>query len=427
MPSTSPTPLKIEHVPIESLKPCPWNPRKWDTSAKEQLRESLTRFGFVDPIIVNNHPDRKNIIVGGHFRWTVAKELGLTEVPVVYISLTEDKERELNLRLNRNTGEWDYDLLKGFDTSLLLDVGFDNDDLSSIWDHALEIEDDGFDLEKELEQITEPKTKPGELYALGTHLLLCGDSRDEASVKRLVGSRQVDMIYSDPPFNIGLSYTDGISTKGKYGGKKTNDTLTQQGYRSFLETTIQNALLVAKPDVHVFYWCDENYIGLIQSLFTDQKLDIKRTCLWIKNNFNVTPNVAFNKVYEPCVYAVRGKPFLSPDLKNLHEVLNKEVGVGNRAVEDILDLFNIWLAKRLPGQDYEHPTEKPPTLHEKALKRCTRVGDIVLDLFGGSGSTLIACEQMKRTCFTVEIEPIFCDLIIKRYETLTGTKAKLLR
>ena len=427
MPSASPTPLKIEHVPIESLKPCPWNPRKWDTSAKEQLRESLTRFGFVDPIIVNNHPDRKNIIVGGHFRWTVAKELGLTEVPVVYISLTEDKERELNLRLNRNTGEWDYDLLKDFDTSLLLDVGFDNDDLSSIWDHALEIEDDEFDLEKELEKITEPKTKPGELYALGSHLLLCGDSREEASVKRLVGSRQIDMIYSDPPFNIGLSYTDGVSTKGKYGGKTTNDTLTQQGYRSFLETTIQNALLVAKPDVHVFYWCDENYIGLIQSLFTDQKLDIKRTCLWIKNNFNVTPNVAFNKVYEPCVYAVRGKPFLSPDLKNLHEVLNKEVGVGNRAVEDILDLFNIWLAKRLPGQDYEHPTEKPPTLHEKALKRCTRVGDIVLDLFGGSGSTLIACEQMKRTCFTVEIEPIFCDLIIKRYETLTGTKAKLLR
>jgi DNA modification methylase len=427
MPSASPTPLKIEHVPIKSLKPCPWNPRKWDTSAKEQLRESLTRFGFVDPIIVNNHSERKNIIVGGHFRWTVAKELGLTEVPVVYISLTEDKERELNLRLNRNTGEWDYDLLKDFDTSLLLDVGFDNDDLSSIWDHALEIEDDGFDLEKELEKITEPKTKPGELYALGAHLLLCGDSRDEASVKRLVGSRQVDMIYSDPPFNIGLSYTNGISTKGKYGGKKTNDTLTQQGYRSFLEITIQNALLVAKPDVHVFYWCDENYIGLIQSLFTDQKLDIKRTCLWIKNNFNVTPNVAFNKVYEPCVYAVRGKPFLSSDLKNLHEVLNKEVGVGNRAVEDILDLFNIWLAKRLPGQDYEHPTEKPPTLHEKALKRCTRVGDIVLDLFGGSGSTLIACEQMKRTCFTVEIEPIFCDLIVKRYETLTGTKAKLLR
>lgn len=418
--------LRIEHIPIQDLKPCPWNPRKWDETAKSQLRESLKRFGFVDPVIVNNHPDRMNIIVGGHFRWTVAKELGFIEVPVVYVSLTEDKERELNLRLNRNTGEWDYTLLKEFNTSLLLDVGFDNNDLSSIWDHALEIEDDDFNVEKELEKITEPKAKPGEMYALGSHLLLCGDSRDEAAVKRLLGSKQVDMIYCDPPFNIGLSYTDGISTKGKYGGEQTNDARSGTDYRSFLEATLRNALFVTKPDCHAFYWCDENYVGMVQGLFESLSLQNKRTCLWIKNNFNVTPGVAFNKVYEPCVYAIRGKPHLSPDIKNLNEVLNKEIGIGNRTLEDIEELFNIWLVKRLPGQDYSHPTEKSPTLHEKALKRCTRVGDIVLDLFAGSGSTLIACEQMKRVCYTVEIEPIFCDLIISRYEKLTGTKAILL-
>lgn len=420
------SPLTVVQVPIDALKPCPWNPRTWDSEAKKQLRESLTRFGFVDPLIVNNHPDRQNIIIGGHFRWNMAKELRFTEVPVVYISLTEEKERELNLRLNRNTGSWDYDLLKEFDTSLLLEVGFSNTDLGNIWDDSLETEEDGFQLEKELEKITKPQTKPGDLYILGQHRLLCGDSRDETHVKRVTDGKLVDMVYCDPPFNIGLSYTDGISTKGKYGGK-TNDALSSLDYRAFLEKTIRNALDVCKPDAHVFYWCDENSTGLIQSLFTEQKLELKRTCLWIKNNFNLTPNVAFNKAYEPCIYATRGKHFLASDLKNLHEVLNKEVGVGNRAVEDILDLFNIWLAKRLPGQDYEHPTEKPPTLHEKALRRCTRVGDTVLDLFGGSGSTLIACEQMKRTCFTVEIEPVFCDLIIKRYESLTGTKAKLLR
>lgn len=426
MPHIPSHPLKVIQAPINDLKPCPWNPRKWDSADAEHLRDSLTCFGFVDPLIVNIHPDRKNIIIGGHFRWTVAKELGFTEVPAVYISLTEDQERELNLRLNRNTGEWDYDLLKEFDTSLLLEVGFSNTDLGEIWDDALETEEDGFQLEKELEKITKPQTKPGDLYILGQHRLLCGDSRDKTYVKRVTDGKLVDMVYCDPPFNIGLSYTDGISTKGKYGGK-TNDALSSLDYRTFLEKTIRNALGACKPDTHVFYWCDENSTGLIQSLFTEQKLDLKRTCLWIKNNFNLTPNVAFNKAYEPCVYATRGKPFLAPDLKNLHEVLNKEVGVGNRAVEDILDLFNIWLAKRLPGQDYEHPTEKPPTLHEKALRRCTRVGDTVLDLFGGSGSTLIACEQMKRACFTVEIEPVFCDLIIKRYESLTRTKAKLLR
>lgn len=426
MPNPPLTPLKIEHVPIESLKPCPWNPRKWDDAAKNQLRESITRFGFVDPLIVNKHPDRENIIIGGHFRWTVAKELGFTEVPVVFIVLTEEKERELNLRLNRNVGEWDFELLKEFDTSLLLDVGFDNEDLGDMWNDSLETNEDGFDVEKELRKITEPKTKTGDIYVLGKHRLLCGDSTNAETVKKLMGTALVDMVYSDPPFNIGLSYTDGISTKGKYGGKKTNDALTQKDYRSFLEQTMRSALLVSKPDCHVFYWCDENYVGMLQSLFEEIGLKNKRTCLWIKNNFNVTPQVAFNKAYEPCVYATRGKPFLSPDIKNLNEVMNKEVGIGNRTIEDIQDLFNIWLAKRVPGQDYEHPTEKPPTLHEKALKRCTRVGDVVLDLFGGSGSTVIACEQMKRVCYTVELEPIFCDLIIKRYEQLTGTKAILL-
>ena len=120
-----------------------------------------------------------------------------------------------------------------------------------------------------------------------------------------------------------------------------------------------------------------------------------------------------------------GHPYLS-EQKNLNEILNKEVGTGNSALDDILDIIDIWVARRLPTQDYEHPTEKPVTLHEKPLRRCTKIGDIVLDLMGGSGSTLIACQQMKRRCLMVEWEPIFCDLIVKRFEALTGEKAKLL-
>lgn len=418
--------LDIKHVLIDDLKPCPWNPRKWDDAAKSQLRESISRFGFVDPIIVNSHPERMNIIIGGHFRWTVAKELGLKEVPVVYLSLTEERERELNLRLNRNVGEWDYELLKEFDTSLLLNVGFDNNDLSAIWDASLEICDDEFKPDEELKKIGAPQTKTGQMFALGNHVLLCGDSTDEASVKKLVGSKLMNMVYCDPPYNIGLSYDKGVSTNGKYGGRKTNDSLSDSEYKEFLGKTIKNTLLVSEPDAHVFYWCDENQVGLVQGLFSEHGLQNRRTCLWIKNNFNMTPQLAFNKAYEPCVYATRGKPYLASDIKNLNEIMNKEVGVGNRTLEDIEDLFNIWMVKRLPGQSYEHPTEKPPTLHEKALRRCTKIGDAVIDLFGGSGSTLIACEQMKRACFTIEQEPLFCDLIIKRYETLTGNKARIL-
>ncbi len=128
-------------------------------------------------------------------------------------------------------------------------------------------------------------------------------------------------------------------------------------------------------------------------------------------------------MYEPCIYGTKGKPYLAEKELSLHEVLNKEVRSGNQALEDILDLLDIWLVKRLPTQEYEHPTCKPPTLHEKPLKRCTRVNDIVLDLFGGSGSTLVACEQLGRRALLMEYEPIFIDLIIRRYELLTGKKA----
>lgn len=139
----------------------------------------------------------------------------------------------------------------------------------------------------------------------------------------------------------------------------------------------------------------------------------------------MTPQIAFNKLYEPCVYGTRGKPYLAP-INNLNEILNKEVGTGNRAMDDVQDLINIWLAKRLPGNEYEHPTEKPPTLHEKPLRRCTKPGDRVLDSFGGSGSTLIACEQLNRIAYLSELDPIFCQLIINRYVQLTGSKAKQL-
>ncbi|KKW30104.1 MAG: hypothetical protein UY72_C0022G0003 [Candidatus Uhrbacteria bacterium GW2011_GWD2_52_7] len=416
--------IKVVYVPAETLKPADFNPRKHDPVAAEKLKDSIRRFGLVDPILVNSAPKRKGVIIGGHFRWKVAKELGIKQVPVVFLNIPSlEREKELNLRLNRNTGEWDWDLLKGFDIDLLLDVGFDDVDLSHVWDDSLETEDDGFDVEKELAKIKKPTTKLGDMFQLGVHRLICGDSTDVNVVKKLVGKVGIDMIYSDPPYNIALDYSKGVSTSGKYGGK-TNDKKTAVDYRAFLKTTMESGLAVAKPYAHVFFWCDENYVGVVQSLYQEVGVANKRVCLWVKNNFNMTPQVAFNKAYEPCVYGTRGKPYLSSKIQNLNELLNKEIGNGNRVADDIMDLFNIWLAKRLPAQEYEHPTEKPPTLHEKALRRCTKPGDAVLDLFGGSGSTLIACEQLKRRAFLVEIEPIFCDLIIRRYEALTKTKAK---
>ena len=187
---------------------------------------------------------------------------------------------------------------------------------------------------------------------------------------------------------------------------------------------MENALSVAKPDCHAYYWCDQKYIGMVQDLFSELGFNNKRVCLWIKGAANPTRGVAYNKCYEPCVYATRNKPYLSPVALNFAEVLNKELGPsGNKLLDDVMDLMDVWLAKRISGSEYQHATQKPVTLHERPIKRCTKPGDTILDLFGGSGSTLIAADAMKRVCFMAEIEPKFIDLIIARYEHATGQKA----
>lgn len=416
--------LGIIQVNISDLNPAAYNPRKWPPSSIRHLTESIKRFGLVDPIIANSAPNRKNIVIGGHFRLKIAKELGYKKVPVVYLDIPDQtKEKELNLRLNRNTGEWDLDLLKEMDLSLLLDVGFTDDDLSQIWDEALEIEDDNFN--EETEVFEDMPIHAGDIFKLGDHKLICGDSTDHNILKKLLGDEGIDMLYCDPPYNISLDYNKGVGTKGKYGGTKVQDSKSNSEYSDFIEQTLQSGLLHTKEDAHVFYWCDERYIGLFQDLYRQNNVTNQRVCLWIKNSQNATPQIAFNKAYEPCVYGTIGKPFLSSDSK-YSEILNKEVDNGNRCIDDITDIFSIWLAKRLPTSGYNHPTEKPPTLHERPLRRCTKPNDAVLDLFGGSGSTLIACEQLKRRCFLVEIDPHFCNLIIQRYENLTGTKAEKL-
>lgn len=420
------SPFAIVYVPIGDLNPSPYNPRKCDDQQKENVKESIRRFGCVDPIICQLYVKRKNTVIGGHLRLLAMKELGYTEVPVYYVTIEDlEREKELNLRLNLNTGSWDFDILKEFDMGLLLDVGFTQEDLGSIWDKTLSVDDDDFNVEKELKTQKTTDIKVGDYFQLGRHFLICGDSTDPAVVKRLVGKNRMHILYLDPPYNRGLDYNKGMGEKASYGGK-TRDDKTDEEYKSFLLAALRNGLDVAQPDCHVFMWCDDNYMTLIQNLYRQTGIDFRRIALWLKNNYNPSPRVAFGKAYEPCIYGTRGEPYLSPDLKNPHSILDKEIGTGNRMVEDIFDQMSIWLAKRQPTQLYCHPCEKPPTLHEKPLRRCSRPGDNILDLHGGSGSLLISCEQLKRTAFIAEIEPIFINLIITRYEQLTGNKAKKL-
>ncbi len=420
--------LKITQVPIDVLRPAPYNPRAHTEADEEQLTASIDTFGAVEPLIVNCAAKRRNIVIGGHFRLEILRKLGYDKVPVVYVDIPDVKrEKELNLRLNRNVGRWDLEKLRDlFDTEFLLDVGFDDSDLHKIWDDALEAEDDEFDVEAAVKEIKKPKSKVGDLYDLAGHRLLCGDSTDPAVVQRLVGKHRIDMLYSDPPYNISLDYSTGVSNTMQYGGK-TKDNKSDGDYREFLRKALANGLSVCNPDCHIFTYCDQKYIGLLQSLYPELGVEFKRVALWIKNNFNMTPQVAFNKCYEPCIYGTRGSPYLSPRAQNFTEILNKEISNGNRTIDDILDMVDIWLCKRLPTTEYEHPTAKNPVLHERAIRRCTKPADSILDLFGGSGSTLIAAHQMKRKCFLVEWEPLFIDVILRRFEAAFSIKPTLIK
>lgn len=418
--------INIAYVSVSALRPADYNPRKISKEALAQLKESITLFQMVDPIIVNSAPKRKNVVIGGHMRLRAAKELGHKTVPVVYVNIPDiTKEKELNLRLNRNTGEWDFEKLKFFEPDFLTDIGFDDADLLNIWAENIETEDDDFSVEKELSKIKKPATKLGDIIELGPHRLICGDSTDPGVLNKLFGKERASMIYSDPIYNIKIDYDAGIGGRQRYGGS-VNDNRTHGEYKDFIKKSMVAALAVSKPDTHIFYWSDQTYIGLIQELYRELGIANKRVCLWLKNSQNPVPGVAFNKCYEPCTYGVRGKPYIAKGIQNLNEVLNKEITTGNNLIHETLDHLDVWLAKRLPGKDYEHATSKPPKLHEKAIRRCTKPGDIILDSFFGSASTLIAAEQLKRRVFAVELEPAFCDLAIKRYEKLTGKKARII-
>ncbi len=408
---------------VSALIPNGENPRIMSPKQVEDLKKSLKKFNLVEIPVV----DRDGKVIAGHQRLMVLKLLGREdeeiEVRAPNRKLTKSEYDQYLLSSNRIHGDWDWEkLAANFDVGTLLTSGFDDTDLSHLFDD-LEVEDDEFDVDKELEKLKKPKSRFGDLYQLGTHRLVCGDSTDEKTVRKLMGDINADTILQDPPYNISMDYAKGIGGKKQYGGN-VDDSKTDAQYRELLRKALVNGLSVCGPDAHVFTYCDQRYIWLLQTLYQELGIQNRRVCLWVKNSSNPTPQVAFNKQYEPCVYGTVGSPYLSEKVLNLSEIMNKEVGTGNRTIEDIHDMVDIWLVKRLNGTDYEHPTQKPPQLHEKALRRCTKPGDMVLDLFGGSGSLMVACEQLKRSAYLVEREPIFCDLIIRRYEKLTGHKSK---
>jgi DNA modification methylase len=405
---------------VSELIPHSSNPRKISKKQMRDLQKSIIDFNLVEIPVV----DTDNTIIAGHQRIKVLLNLGrgdeMIDVRIPSRALSKEERERYLIASNALGGEWDVTKLKIFESDFLLDIGFDEHILTSLWDKqkANNLLNESFDEKKTLATIKKYRMSYGDIAVLGKHRLICGDSTDPNIVQKLCGTTKISMIYSDPVYNINIDYNKGVGGKQSCGGS-VNDDRSDTDYADLIEKSLTHALNHSHKDVHVFYWSDQNYIWLIQTMYQKMGISHKRVCLWVKNAHNPTPGVAFHKCYEPCTYGIRGTPFLAKKYDGT-EILNAEIGNGN-------DTFNdMWTVNRLKQEEYTHATSKPPTLHYSAIKRCTKPGDVILDSFLGSGSTLIAGETLGRIVYGIELEPVFCELIMKRWESLTGKQAKII-
>lgn len=434
--------LKIVQTAISELKPAPYNPRQWSDKAKKDLKKSIEEFGMVDPIIVNGSEERYGVVIGGHFRLFIAKELGYEKVPVVFVNIPdEQKEKELNLRLNKNQGEWDWLLLSGFDADMLKIVGFDSKELDKVFKNH---KDEDFDASDEYESISIPTTKPGDMYLLGEHVLLCGDATDPENVARLMHGVKAHMVWTDPPYNVNYEGPMNTHDQKKREGIM-NDNLSDDAFQSLLKDSLKNMLDWCDG---VFYVCmGSKEIGMLKDTFEGLGGHWQSFIVWVKHTFTLS-RADWQNQYEPILYGWNGKNtnhyfFGARDEGNVWEDLQSlkpsvKDGVTSLQIGEYhLEIFgeiegrvckkkncvDIWREKK-PSRNSDHPTMKPVPLVMKAIEASSRRGEIVMDLFAGGGSTLIAAEQTARKARCMELDPKYCDVIVRRWEALTGKEAQ---
>ncbi len=409
---------------VRDLIPTDKNPNVNTDTEFAKLKTSIKRDGYVEIIVI----DIDGRIAAGNHRHRAMTELGMADteidVRVPNRKLTKTEFNRYLIASNALHGSWDFDVLREYDPELWMQL-LNEEDIAHAFDDLAETEDDNANLDEEIKKAKDTDIRPGDCFQLGPHRLGCIDSTDPIAVKKLIGKDKIDLINIDFPYNVGVNYDSGLGGKQHYGGT-TNDKKTDLEYFQFLEDITRNALAEAKDDCHVFLWLDEKYLGAFQMLFKKFSIKQKRLCMWVKDSQNPVPKVAFNRAVELCLYGVRGSPYLSNKLLNLNEFLNKNIGSGSRVADDVFDIFQLWFAKRVPGVLYEHPTMKPISLYEKSLRRCSRPNDKVLDLCGGAGSLLLACDAMHRVAIVGEMEPVFCQVIINRFKKIGHGQVKKL-
>ena len=385
--------MKIVNYKSSDIIFAEYNPRQLTKDQYNNLKDSLKRFGLVDPLIINKNKKRKNILVGGHQRLKIAREIGMDNIPCVEVDLSLNEEKELNIRLNKNVGEWDYDSLANyFDVDDLVDWGFSDDELQFYEDEPEQglIEDD------EIPEVEEAITKQGDLWILGEHRLLCGDATKKEDVDMLMDGEKADMVFTDPPYNVDYEgYTEEKLTI-------KSDAMSEDEYIKFLSDTFMNYKNTVKGGGSLYVCHASSWQMETEQALKDHKIEVRNQIIWGKNTF-AWGFGRYKFQHEPIFYChIKGK---------------SDNWYGNKS-QSTLCLENKQVANKL------HPTMKPVEIVLRATDNSSKDGDLIIDFFLGSGTTLIACEKTNRKCYGMELDPHYCDVIVKRWEEFTGKKAK---
>ena len=385
----------IEKKNTADLLPADYNPRKDlkpGDAEYEKLKRSIEQFGYVEPVIWNKTTGR---VVGGHQRLKVLMDMGMTKVDCVVVEMDEDKEKALNIALNKISGDWDKDKLAlliadlqgaDFDVSL---TGFEPAEIDDLFKDTLKdgVKDDDFDVGAELEKPT--MTKHGDIWTLGRHRLICGDSTKAETYDLLMGSTKANLVITDPPYNVNYEGS---------AGKIKNDNMADDTFYNFLldAYTQMHSAMADDASIYVFHADTE---GLnFRKAFADAGFYLSGCCIWKKQSL-VLGRSPYQWQHEPCLYGCKKNG------KHQWYTGRKET--------------TIWEFDK-PKKNGDHPTMKPIPLLAYPIMNSSMSNSVVLDPFGGSGSTLIACEQTDRICYTVELDEKFCDVIVKRYIEQVG-------
>ena len=391
--------MNIQKINILKLKPSEYNPRK-DLQPEDEeyikIKNSILEFGYVAPVIIN----ADMTVIGGHQRLKVLKELGYEEIQCIVVDLDKNKEKALNLALNKISGEWDNDKLEAIlaelkETDIDINVtGFSNDEIDDILKDIIGSNEDDFDLEEALDEIEEPTTKVGDVWILGKHRLLCGDSTQQKDVMRLMNNQEADMLLTDPPYNVDYEGT---------AGKIENDNMNETEFYNLLIDAFKNMHLVAKAGCPIYVFHADTEGLNFRNAFKNAGFKLAQCLVWVNNTF-VMGRQDYQWKHEPILYGWKeGKAHYFIDSRSQNTVLEFDK----------------------PTRNAEHPTMKPIDLLVYLIKNSSKENNLIVDLFGGSGSSLIAAEQSNRICYAMELDPRYCDVIVKRWETLTGQKAEL--